>query len=141
MKDTNISIKGLVARILVFSFACAIVTEAQPSLPSGNVTGWGEVVAFPLNAQGATFTRISAGNARNVALKSDGTVVAWGQNSLGQCDVPSGLSGVIAIAGGGAHSLALKQDRTVVAWGEGGPGQSGWPNYGQAAVPSGLSGR
>lgn len=135
MKDTNISFKGLVATILVFSFACALVTEAQASMPSGNVTGWGEVVAFPLNAQGATFTKIAAGNARNVALKSDGTVVAWGQNSLGQCDVPSGLSGVVALSAGagGDHTLALKGDGTVVAWG-------GNNFYGEATVPAGLSG-
>jgi alpha-tubulin suppressor-like RCC1 family protein len=31
--------------------------------------------------------------------------------------VPSGLSGVAAIAAGTFHSLALKGDGTVVAWG------------------------
>ena len=41
----------------------------------------------------------------SLALKSDGTVVAWG--SLGQSTVPSGLSGVIAIAAGTEHSPAL----------------------------------
>jgi len=42
------------------------------------------------------------------------TVIAWGSNGVGQTTVPSGLSGVIAIA---AHSLALKSDGTVIAWG------------------------
>ena len=38
-----------------------------------------------------------------MALKSDGTVVAWGCGGVfdsGQCSVPSGLAGVTAIAGG-----------------------------------------
>jgi pimeloyl-ACP methyl ester carboxylesterase len=47
-----------------------------------------------------------------------GTVVAWGDNSQGQTNVPAGLTNVIAIAAGGNHSLALKSDGTVVAWGD-----------------------
>jgi len=70
-------------------------------------------------------------------LKGDGTVVAWGCGNLdaGQCSVPSGLSGVSAIAGGESHSLALKGDGTVVAWGCGAGSDNG-----QCSVPSGLSG-
>ncbi|HZE14501.1 MAG TPA: hypothetical protein VE197_01650, partial [Mycobacterium sp.] len=59
-------------------------------------------------------------------------VVAWGNNEYGQLNVPTGLSGVTAIAVGGYHSLALKGDGTVVAW--------GLNNYGQTDVPTGLSG-
>ncbi len=66
------------------------------------------------------------------AQQPAGTVVAWGWNGEGECNVPSGLSGVIAIAGGGEHSLALKQDRTVVAW--------GYNGCGECNVPRGLSG-
>jgi Regulator of chromosome condensation (RCC1) repeat/PASTA domain len=49
--------------------------------------------------------------------------------------VPSGLSGVTAVAAGYYHSLALKSDGTVVVWG---CGQV--YDYGQCTVPSGLSG-
>ena len=44
-------------------------------------------------------------------------MVAWGDNDYGQCNVPAGLSGVVAVAAGAYHSLALKADGTVVAWG------------------------
>ena len=50
-----------------------------------------------------------------MALKADGTVVAWGDNGEGQADVPAGLTDVIAIAAGLSHSVALKSDGTVVA--------------------------
>ncbi len=58
------------------------------------------------------------------------TVVAWGDNSLGQTDVPQGLSDVVAIGTGASHGLALKANGTVVAWGDN--------RYGQLAIPSGL---
>ena len=40
-------------------------------------------------------------------------VVAWGVNTFGQTDVPSGLSNVVGIAAGGGHSLALVRQLTV----------------------------
>ena len=43
-----------------------------------------------------------------MALKSDGTVTAWGWNVYGQTNVPLGLSNVTAIGAGSAHGLALR---------------------------------
>ena len=67
-----------------------------------------------------------------MALKSDGTVAAWGNNDHGQTTVPAGLTDVAYIAAGGSHTVALKSDGTVVAWGDN--------TYGESAVPVGLSG-
>lgn len=60
---------------------------------------------------------IAAGARFSLALKSNGTVVAWGSNESGQAAVPANLSNVIAIAAGTTHAIALKQDGTVVNWG------------------------
>ncbi len=70
-------------------------------------------------------TAIAAGARHNVALKSNGTVVAWGDNysnghafmydPAGQTDVPVGLTGVTAIAAGESHTVALKHDGTATA--------------------------
>ena len=60
---------------------------------------------------------LSGSGAHNLALKSDGTVVAWGDNSNGQCNVPEGLTDVIRVDAGIRTSLALKRDGTVTAWG------------------------
>ena len=50
---------------------------------------------------------IAAGVSCSLALKSDGTVVAWGANFYGQTNVPAGLSNVIAIALGPEATAAL----------------------------------
>ena len=60
---------------------------------------------------------IAAGDAHSLALKSDGTVVAWGENSAKQANVPADLTGVVAVSAGIYHSLALKSDGSIVVWG------------------------
>lgn len=66
-----------------------------------------------------------------LALKSDGTVVAWGYNGIGETIVPDGLTNAVAIAAVWNQSLALKNDGTVVAWGNNATLQTN--------VPAGLS--
>jgi hypothetical protein len=73
--------------------------------------------------------RIAAGGRHSLALKADGTVAAWGNNSFGQRDV-SGLTNVVSVAAGSHHSLYLKADGTVVA--------RGMNDEGQSTVPAGL---
>ena len=68
---------------------------------------------------------ISAGINHTVGLKSDGTVVAVGNNEEGQCDV-SGWSDVVAISAGYYHTVGLKSDGTVLA--------KGWNEYCQCNV-------
>ena len=58
----------------------------------------------------------------HLAVRADGTVAAWGENSCGQLDVPTGLSDVVAVQVNGNQSLALKADGSVVVWGEGAEG-------------------
>jgi hypothetical protein len=52
---------------------------------------------------------IAGGLFHTVALKQDGSVIAWGNNSYNQTTVPSrAQSGVVAIAAGSLHTVALK---------------------------------
>lgn len=88
---------------------------------------------------------VSAGHDYSLALKSDGTILAWGDDSYGQLgDAASNLpgtartvttpvtvaglgagSGVIAISAGYQFALALKKDGSVWTWGATGVGDNG----------------
>jgi len=90
---------------------------------------------------GKTVTAVSMGQYFSVALCSDGTLAAWGENGLGQLGNNSmtnsaapvavvrtgALSGksVISVATGESHVLALCSDGTIAAWGYNGYGQLG----------------
>lgn len=102
-------------------------TEAVLAGPGGVPVGPGFV---PDGLSGVV--AVSAGAFHNLALLNDGTVVAWGEDTHGQCQVPAGLTDVVVVSAGGFHSLALKQDGTVVAWG------SDWS--GVSTVPAELEG-
>src|SRR5262249_34586562 len=83
---------------------------------------------------GHDFKAVAAGALHSLALKADGSVVAWGADvgdptlgGQGQATVPPGLSNVVAIAAGDWHSLALKSDGSLVAWGDNSSGQTDIP--------------
>ena len=102
------------------------------------VNAWGEstrgsyVLAYKPNSGMVRMT--DGGRTHSVAVKNDGTVVAWGDNSLGQTNVPLNLSDVIAVAAGGNHTLALKKNGEVVAWGSNDYGQRNVPNEAMSGV-------
>ena len=70
--------------------------------------------------------RIAAGTYHSVALKSDGTLAAWGDNSSGECNVPGG-NNYVAVAAGAYHSIALKSDGSLAAWGDNSLGECNVP--------------
>ncbi len=71
---------------------------------------------------------IAAGYGQQLAIHSNGTVVAWG-NALDPIPgPPSDLSNAVSVASGGVINIALKSDGTVEAWGH------------SATPPAGLSG-
>jgi len=120
--------------------AVCLLCIAQSAL-GGSIIGWGSIAFdsndFPLNG----VMGIAAGSRHSLALKSDGSIVAWGSNSVGECNIPSPNSGFIAIAAGYKYSLGLKQDGSIVARGYNGSGQCNIPspNSGFIAIAAGYN--
>jgi alpha-tubulin suppressor-like RCC1 family protein len=141
-----------------------LVPALGPGAPDG-VAAWGEnffgqlgngstarhsEVPVPVSGLSGV-TAIAAGGGHSLALLSNGTVMAWGDNSEGQLgngtttnsDVPvpvSGLSGVTAIAAGYGQSLALLSNGTVMAWGDNSEGQLGNGTTTNSDLPVAVSG-
>jgi len=91
---------------------------------------------------GALAVATSASSSHVLALKTDGTVLAWGDNSFGQLgsgntvsaatpQVVPGLSGIVQVACCGVVSYALKSDGTVLSWGGGDPVSYGGSQLGR----------
>jgi alpha-tubulin suppressor-like RCC1 family protein len=104
---------------------------------------------------GKQVVSVSAGAEHSLALCSDGTVAAWGDNTFGglgddsttDSSVPIAvaatgvLSGktVVAVSAGDNHSLALCSDGTVAAWGANHSGQLGNNSMFNSGVPVAVS--
>ena len=116
----------------------------------GNVLAWGtnsfgqfgngtttDTLTTPVQVHNLTnITQVAAGYYHSLALKSNGEVLAFGNNPNGQLgdgttknsSTPvqvSGLSGVKQIESGIYHSLALKTDGKIWSWGLNSYGQLG----------------
>jgi len=85
---------------------------------------------------GNDVVQVAAGMAYALALRSGGTVWAWGSNGHGELGdgtqaerhTPvqvTGLTGITQVAAGAFFSLALRADGTVWAWGDNQNGQLG----------------
>jgi alpha-tubulin suppressor-like RCC1 family protein len=98
---------------------------------------------------------IAAGRLHALALRSDGTVWAWGGNAVGQLGngtvnsklvpfkVIGEAVGVVAIAAHADDSMALRSDGTIRSWGDNSDGQLGTGNTSlevSPASPLGLGG-
>lgn len=57
----------------------------------------------------------------------EGSIIAWGNNESGQCDVPEPNADFVAVAGYWQHNLGLRVDGSIAAWGNN--------EYGQCNVP------
>ena len=122
------------------------------------------IVSIALSGVSSAQTKVTAvggGEIHSAALKEDGTVWTWGENSLGQlgngtvgfpassnkpvqvkdpADQTGYLTGVIAIACGDYNTMALKADGTVFSWGANNAGQLGNGTTVNKTLPVQVSG-
>ncbi len=104
------------------SFVCidAIRSGNGGVLSDGSLAVWG--YDWSTVPAGNDFVDIDLGGIHSLALRSDGSVAAWGNNGYGACDVPLG-NDFIAVGAGAYYSLALKYEGSLMAWGSNFGGQ------------------
>lgn len=73
-------------------------------------------VALTACGVGGDFIQVSAGGDHTCALRSDGSVVCWGDDEWGQLRAPE-EERFTSIAAGGIHTCGLREDGTTACWG------------------------
>ena len=68
---------------------------------------------------------LTAGYSHTCGIKTDSTIVCWGDDSMGQTTSPSGTFS--QISAGISHTCGIKTGGTISCWGENGSGQSSQP--------------
>jgi hypothetical protein len=127
-------------------FAVAVLGLAAVNAPEalgqaqGRLYGWGHGInGMHLLPPGDDFVAVTGGSKHNLALRSDGTIVAWGDNRVGQLNVPNGPDNhFIAISTKANVSMALRSDGSITAWGPSAPVTNEVPiDYGFVSIASG----
>lgn len=121
-----------------FSYSLGLTSDRR-------IVAWGKTdspfVTFRVPS-GTDFQAIAAGGFLRIhalALRADGSVVAWGDNTYGQSAVPAG-NNYVTIAAGADHSLALRNDGSIVGWGDNDHGESATGDIkGVIAIAAGAS--
>jgi len=115
-----LSIAVVFSLIFPASAAVASATVHRPDDRSINhlaVDSSSAAPAMALNTpEGEVTPVVAAGYAHVVGLRSDGTVVAVGDNFFGQCNI-GGWTDIVQVAAGAVHTVGVKADDTVVAVG------------------------
>jgi hypothetical protein len=133
-------ISGLVTNVayhfrLVVSNAVGTIYGFDQILDEAYVVAWGANFAGQKIVPPGLSNVVAIAGAydHSLALKNNGGVVVWGDNTFNQTNVPAALnSNLVAVAGGESYNIALKNSGTVVAW-----GANIFP--GETNVPAGLS--
>ncbi len=106
-----------------------VLFVVSPSVFAGTIIPWGEsgygLSDVPI---GDDFTDIAGSAHAGFAVRSDGSLVSWGEDSHGQgvLSVPTG-NDFVMVSGGIDYCLGLKLDGSLVMWGQSGYGLSDMP--------------
>jgi parallel beta-helix repeat protein len=97
-----------------WDFNLSQLTNTSPSLSISNVipsqSGFYSVTVT--NQFGAI-----SSTGRVSVFQPESQIMAWGDDSGGQIDVPTNLCDAVAVAGGEYHSIAIRHDGSLVGWG------------------------
>lgn len=100
---------------IVMTNASGSTTSMVATLTRTPLLVWGAQTFIPpgvTNVMG-----LAGGDSHYLALRGDGTVLAWGTDFGGQTLVPADATNIVSIGAGSIHSLAARADGSVLLWG------------------------
>ena len=97
------------------------------------------------------FMQSDAGGSHTCAVRADGTVACWGDNSYGQLGdgtnvdstapvAVTGIANAISISSGFNYTCAARSDNSVACWGANGSGQLGDGTIVDSSIPVTVTG-
>jgi alpha-tubulin suppressor-like RCC1 family protein len=102
-----------------------LTTHATLDVIQGNVSGTPNRLLYLLPLVGG-FSSINAGYWHSCGVRTDNTLVCWGDNGVGQSTPPAGT--FLQVSAGYSNTCGLRTNNTVACWGD---------IDGQTNVPSG----
>jgi alpha-tubulin suppressor-like RCC1 family protein len=118
-KRNNNSVKAIATGY----YTSQIIRQSDGSIFAWDRNEWGESRPY-LNSEGneglpnGPFKQVNGGYHHTCALRENGTVVCWGENTEGECNVPTDLGQCLWIDAGARFTLALKRNGELWAWGK-----------------------
>jgi len=112
------SMPSTIFKATTLAFATLSFTLAQAQTGPAGLTFFGlNVVRESVNSSAPIF-QLAVGDEHAIGIRADGTVVTWGYDKFGQCDVPSGIANAVQAAAGSNHSLVLLSDGSISSFGD-----------------------
>jgi hypothetical protein len=84
----------------------------------GRLDTWPATFATNMPPEVTNVVAVAAGIAHAIALRADGVLVGWGDNTYGQLNIPPNATNVVSIECGPYNSMALMVDGSVAVWGQ-----------------------
>jgi alpha-tubulin suppressor-like RCC1 family protein len=126
---TNRPTDGNFIAIASSAYHCLAIA-AEEGGKEGPIRAWGrDTYGQATPPEGHDFIAVAAGYNHSLALRSNGSLAAWGRDDgsplgdFGQVTDTPGGNDFIAIACGYYHNIAIKSDGSIVAWGRDNKGQ------------------
>ena len=102
--------------------------EGYGLLSDSTLTYWGNNInIFNLTPPPNTVSKLTSvytGIHHIIGQRPDGSLVAWGDNTQGQLNIPSAAQNPTSYFAGNLHNIAVARDNTLITWGDNSFGQN-----------------
>jgi cysteine-rich repeat protein len=117
--NLNVPPSGAFTKVATADSAACAIRETD-----GTIACWGYTGNGATASPNGSFTQIAAGANHFCALRTDGAVNCWGDNTNGKAPASPTTEKFVAVSAGYDSSCALRADGSVMCWGNNASGQA-----------------